>query len=114
MWYTITLLSLLCCTCLPASSLRDTNDTIRGRSTGWETGFILADAPHRSGLLAQQGQSTAPDRKEPTPEKQDTTTEKAGQNKEAPQQKDKKPPPRAFVPSEKIDADNAVDFPADI
>lgn len=45
-------------------------------------------------------------------EKNATTTEK--QKTPAPEQREKKVPAKDFVPSEKIDADKAVDFPADI
>lgn len=45
-------------------------------------------------------------------EETSTTTEK--QKTTTPQQAEKKSPLKDFVPSEKIDADKAVDFPADI
>ncbi len=114
MCYTITILGLLCCTCLPAPSLRDARDTVRWQHIGWESCFILTDGAHHPGLLAQRSQTTIPDRKEPAPEKQDAKPQAAEQNKEVSQQKDKTPAPKDFVPSEKIDADHAVDFPADI
>ena len=45
-------------------------------------------------------------------EKSSTTTGK--QKTTSPQQSEKKAPVKDFVPSEKINADKAVDFPADI
>jgi len=114
MWYTITILSVICCTYLPVTPLRAGNDAVKGHSIECETGFILPDVPHRSCLLAQAGKATAPEKKESGPDKEDRKPEEGKQPGEPPQQKDKKPPLKDFVPSEKIDADKAVDFPADI
>ena len=114
MCYTITILGLLCCTYLPALSLRDASDVVRLAAIGTETGITPTGGTRHPGLLAQRAQTTTPDRKEPAPEKQDAKPQAAEQNKEVSQQKDKTPAPKDFVPSEKIDADHAVDFPADI
>jgi hypothetical protein len=64
MWYTITILSVICCTYLPVTPLRAANDAVKGHSIECETGFILPDVPHRSCLLAQAGKATAPEKKE--------------------------------------------------
>lgn len=114
MCYTITLLSLVYGTSLFLPSLRNTHDTVKGHGFGWRPGYVLPDVPHPSVLAAEQVQTTAPDKKQSTPEKEDTTKERGQQDGEPPQQRDKKPPLKEFVPSEKINADKAVDFPADI
>ncbi len=114
MCYTIILLSLVYGTLLFVPSLRNTHDTVKGHGFGWRPGYILTEVPNLSGLVAEQVQTTAPDKQQSTPEKKDAKPEKAQQDGEPPQQRDKKPPLKDFVPSEKIDADKAVDFPADI
>ena len=114
MCYTITILGLLCCTYLPAPSLRDASDVVRLAAIGTETGITPTGGTRHPGLIAQRAQTTTPDRKEPAPAKQDATPQMTEQTRGAPEQSDKKSPPKNFVPSEKIDADKAVDFPADI
>ena len=54
---------------------------------------------------AQKQKSGGPDKNAAAAEKKKTTS---------PQQREKKAPVKDFVPSEKIKADKAVDFPADI
>jgi len=87
---------------------------VRGHSSARGVCFILPDAPQRPVLLAQADRTASPAAKESKPESKDGKSEETRQQGEPPQQKEKKPPPKDFVPSEKIDADKAVDFPADI
>jgi hypothetical protein len=65
-------------------------------------------------VIAQANTTAAPDKKAPDPQKKDGRSDEPRQPEAPPGQNDKKPPPRDFVPSEKIDADKAVDFPVDI
>jgi hypothetical protein len=65
-------------------------------------------------FLVQTDKPTGPAQTAQGQEKQNSTSEDTPKQEEPPPQKDKKPPPKDFVPSEKIDADKAVDFPADI
>jgi hypothetical protein len=67
---------------------------------------------HRA-VIAQAGTTAAPDKKAPDLQKKDGGSGET-QEQEKPKQQDIKPPPKDFVPSEKIDADKAVDFPSDI
>jgi len=108
------MLYLLCCAGLPGPSCRDASDTIRFPAIGTETGLIGTGEARHPDLLAQRAQTTIPKRKEQASGKKDAASQTTEQTTEAPEQKDKKSPPKNFVPSEKIDADNAVDFPADI
>ena len=63
-------------------------------------------------IVLQDPAGTAEKQKSGPPEKNATTTGK--QKPTSPQQREKKVPVKDFVPSEKIKADKAVDFPADI
>jgi hypothetical protein len=64
-------------------------------------------------LIVLQDQSPTAEKKKSSPSGKDTTTTE--KKKEiSPQESKKKTPPKGFVPSEKIKADKAVDFPADI
>ena len=63
-------------------------------------------------IVLEDPAGTSEKQKSGRAEKSSTTTEK--QQTTAPQQGEKKVPVKDFVPSEKIDADKAVDFPADI
>jgi len=63
-------------------------------------------------LVLQDPKSTGEKQQSDGSQKETTETEKKKYT--PPQQEGKQPPPRDFVPSEKIKADKAVDFPADI
>jgi hypothetical protein len=63
-------------------------------------------------IVLQDPAGTAEKQKSGPPAKNATTTEK--QKTTSPEQREKKVPVKDFVPSEKIKADKAVDFPADI
>ncbi len=108
------MLYLLCCTGLPGLSFRDASHAVRFPAIGTETGIIRTGGARHPDLLAQRAQTTIPDRKEPASGKKDAASQTTEQTTGAPEQKDKKSPPKNFVPSEQIDADKAVDFPADI
>ena len=64
-------------------------------------------------LIVLQDQSSVAEKQKPAPSKKEAP---AAEKKKAtsPQQTQKKTPSKGFVPSEKIKADKAVDFPADI
>ena len=64
-------------------------------------------------LIVLQDQSSTTEKQKSAPSGKDATA--TGKEKDpSPQQTKKKAPPKGFVPSEKIKADKAVDFPADI
>ena len=63
-------------------------------------------------LVLQDPKSTG--EKQQSDQSQKETTETKKKNYTSPQQEGKKPSTKDFVPSEKIKADKAVDFPADI
>lgn len=63
-------------------------------------------------LVLQDPKSTGEKQPSDGPQKETTETEKKKYT--SPQQEGKKPSSKDFVPSEKIKADKAVDFPADI
>jgi hypothetical protein len=78
------------------------------------TSFIQPPVAEHCVRIAQARQADAPPRQEPAPQKKDSVSGDTRKPEAPPGQKDKKPPPGDFVPSEKIDADKAVDFPVDI
>jgi len=64
-------------------------------------------------LIVLQDQSSTTEKQKSAPSGEDPAA--TGKKKDpSPQQTKKKAPPKSFVPSEKIKADKAVDFPADI
>jgi hypothetical protein len=64
-------------------------------------------------LLVLQDQTATAEKEKSAPSEMETTA--TGKKKDtSPQQSNKKAPSKGFVPSEKIKADKAVDFPADI
>jgi hypothetical protein len=63
-------------------------------------------------IVLENQTGTAEKQQSGRPEKSSTTTGK--QKTTSPEQGEKKVPVKDFVPTEKIDADKAVDFPADI
>ena len=92
----------------------DTHDSVKRQDTGWRAGHILPDTVHHRAFAAQQVQTAAPEKKQSVPAEEDTKPGKGPQEVKPPPPTDKKPPTKDFQPSEKIDADKAVDFPADI
>src|SRR5512139_2284634 len=114
MWYTIIIVGLICCAYQPVPSSRETGNFVPERSEAGGIYFVLPHISHRALFLAQAEKADVSPKKDPGPEKKDGTPGDTRTQEEPSQQKDKKPPPKDFVPSEKIDADKAVDFPADI
>jgi len=113
MCYTIITLGLLCFAYPTLSPLR-ASDSVRAYSEARKINIVLPDVSPRSTIFVQAEKAADPEKKEPGPEKKDSTSGDTRKQEEPSQQKDKKPQPKDFVPSEKIDADKAVDFPADI
>lgn len=89
-------------------------DTAEEHNFGWHPGHSITGAPNLLALTAEQVQPPAPEKKQSAPEKVDTKNAQGEQEEKPSQQTDKKKPPKDFQPTEKIDADKAVDFPADI
>jgi len=113
MWYTITILSLIC-SCQPAFSNGTSAHSLQALSEARGTSFILQPVAEHCVRFAQARQADAPPPQKPAPQKKDSASGDARKPEAPPGQNEKKPPPRDFVPSEKIDADKAVDFPVDI
>lgn len=114
MCYIIFMLELVCCLWLPLTVSSGTGSTVWRRTAGWKSDVRFPDDTRHVTVLVQRTQTTVPDKKEPPSATQDTAAGAEGKNKDAPRQKDTSPAPKDFVPSEKIDADKAVDFPVDI
>jgi hypothetical protein len=115
MWYTIALLSLICCTCRPPALGGKAGDPVQPWSDAGESALIMPQVAGHAFRLAQtkKGEDIPPEQA-PTPEQKDNTSRDPQKREDTSQPANKKPPPRDFVPSEKIDADKAVGFPADI
>jgi hypothetical protein len=113
MWYTITILSLIC-SYQPVFAHGTSAYSLEALSEARGTPFILPPVAEHCVRLTQARQADAPPRQEPAPQKKDSASGDTRKPEAPPGQKDKKPPPGDFVPSEKIDADKAVDFPVDI
>jgi len=102
--YGLTLLMLLFAALNPAKGTVSEPEKHINRQSGNEVGWYAT---------AQNSRTTVPERQQPLPSK----PEKAAEGKEktgSPEGGEKKAPLKDFVPSEKIQADKAVDFPADI
>jgi hypothetical protein len=104
MWYTITILSLFC-SYQPAFSQGAAAYSWPALSEARGAPFILPPGAEHCVRLAQAKQADAPPRQEPAPQQKDSVS---GDTRKP------EAPPGDFVPSEKIDADKAVDFPVDI
>lgn len=113
MWYTITILSLIC-SYQPAFSHGTSAYSLQARSEARGASRILPPVAEHCIRLTQAGQADAPPRQEPAPPKKDSASGDTRKPEATPGKDEKKPPPRDFVPSETIDADKAVDFPVDI
>ncbi len=78
----------------------------------WQTTDAMAHTSNRALILAQQVQDPS-NRKQPPAAKKPPTANGSKQ-KPTPKTTKETKPIKEFVPSEQIDADKAVDFPADI
>jgi hypothetical protein len=113
MWYTITILSLICAY-QPVFSPGASAYSWQALSEAREARFILTPVAEHCLRFAQARQADTPPQQKPAPQKQDSASGDTRKQEAPPGQKETKPPPKDFAPSEKIDADKAVDFPVDI
>lgn len=109
-WLTATAILFLTMVSLPLLPFEPLQEGVKGSSL--QTHSWSSDQPERLSI-AQNNQKTIPDRKQSDTPRQDKNSE-GKQKTTSPQQREKKVPLKDFVPSEKIKADKAVDFPADI
>ena len=79
---------------------------------GMRAGQIEGLTPQGPMESAQADQSIEPQKEQPAQSEQKNTPTKPSEPKPSDRMKEK--PPKDFVPSEKIPADQAVDFPTDI
>jgi hypothetical protein len=95
---------------LPLLPFQPVQETVKGNSL--PVNRLSCDQPLWLAIV-QKNQTTIPDQQQPKPSQQDKNSE-GKQKTTPPEQREKKVPVKDFVPSEKIKADKAVDFPADI
>jgi hypothetical protein len=109
-WFTATAILYLTMVSLPLLPFQPLQEGVKGSSL--QTYSWSSDQPVWLSI-AQNNQKTIPDWKQSETSRQDKNSE-GKQKTTSPQQREKKVPLKDFVPSEKIKADKAVDFPADI
>jgi hypothetical protein len=109
-WSTTTAILFLTLANLPLLPFQPVQEAVKGNSL--PVNRLSFDQPLWLAIV-QKNQTTISDQQQPKPSQQDKNAE-GKQKTTSPQQREKKVPVKDFVPSEKIKADKAVDFPADI
>jgi len=108
------MLSLICCPYRPVLPTNPAGYPVPAGSGTRGIAAVFPDASSTSQFLAQAEQPEAPEQQKPDTQQKNRAAGDTRKQQESSQPNDKKPPPKEFVPSEQIDADKAVDFPADI
>lgn len=89
------------------------NDKVQEQGAKRGSDLTLSYAQSGTMIIALNSRTEASEQEQPDDDEEDKQKKTEKEN-DSPERDEKKPPLKDFEPSEKIDAEKAVDFPADI